>query len=155
MHTYLFQEMKKYLITLFALIFVCESYSQNTCELKKVNFSTPTTISIHLNVYSKDKKHIEHTACVYALKMLLFDGINKTLYSKPLIDEGEQQSMINHPEYFNKLYSTTWKDFIRSLTMLTKFRKGENKYTEFNIEIRASLLRKDLEKNKIRTKIAY
>ena len=85
----------------------------------------------------------------------MFEGIEGSAFSKPLLPQGERVCMQEHPAYFSNLFNTTYADFVTNCTMKSKFKKaGDDKSTLFEVEVKVIQLRRDLEKNKIKTKIA-
>lgn len=62
--------------------------------------------------------------------------------------------MQEYPGYFDDLYYNRWTDFIKEYKMMTKFKKsGDKKSTIYEVTVKASMLRKDLEKNNIKRKL--
>ena len=91
---------------------------------------------------------------IAALNVAMFDGIEGTSFSKPLLEDGVNTSISNNPNYFNPFYDYRYQDFIQSCTMVSKFKKADKKKgTSYTIEIKILNLRKDLEKNQIRKKL--
>lgn len=112
------------------------------------------SVKIRLVVYCKDKKYVDAEAQKAALRVIMFDGCPNTQYIKPLLEEGQRTSEQNNSYYFGDLFDNRFKDFVSNVTSLSKFKKADDKKgTEYEITVKASLLRKDLEKNNIRKKI--
>lgn len=131
------------------------TFAQNNYKVVGVVSANASKISFNIKVYGKSKKTINQEAAISAAKVALFDGIEGTNFSKPLLPQGEKVSMQEHPAYFTSLFNDTYADFITTCTMKSKFKKADgDKATLFEVEVKVIQLRRDLEKNKIRTKIA-
>lgn len=105
-------------------------------------------------VYCKDKKKIDAEAQIAALRILLFDGCPNTQYAKPLLEDGQKTAIQKYSYYFDDLFNYRFTDFVSSFNALSKFKKADNrKGTEYEVFVKVSLLRKDLDKNGIRKKI--
>lgn len=106
-------------------------------------------ISITVNVDVKDKKLLEKEVRFAALKLLIFEGIPNTRYSRGFIKEGYKSTYVQHPSYFQNLYNTTSSDFTSGVEYLTKYKKSENKTTKVKINVKPLLIRRNLETNGI------
>lgn len=147
--------MKRIVIALFLLLSQLMLAQTARYKLIDVVSSNATDIQLKIAVYDASKKVIDHEAACAALRLVLFDGVPKTRFGKPLLSEGEVTCMQEFPSYFENLYSTRYADFVKAATMSSKYRKGDGKSTEYIITVRAIQLRKDLEKNNIRKKLGY
>lgn len=102
-------------------------------------------------VYCKDKKAIVQEAQLSALSVVMFEGCPNTPFSKALLEDGAVTSYQQFPYYFDNLYANRYGDFISDVKYLSKFKKADKqKGTAFEITVKATQLRKDLEKNNIR-----
>ncbi len=111
-------------------------------------------VEIRMIVYCKDKKKIDAEAQIAALRILLFDGCPNTQYAKPLLEDGQKTAIQKYSYYFDDLFNYRFTDFVSSFNALSKFKKADNrKGTEYEVFVKVSLLRKDLDKNGIRKKI--
>lgn len=112
-----------------------------------------SAVSVKLIVYCKEKKKVDTEAQIAALRVVLFDGCPNTQNAKALLEDGQITSVQNHPTYFDNLFGTRFSDFVSSSNALSKFKKADDKKgTEYEITVKISMLRKDLEKNKIKRK---
>lgn len=111
-------------------------------------------VKIRLIVYCNEKKAVDAEAQIAALRVLLFDGCPNTQYAKSLLEDGQKTSVQKYSYYFDDLFNYRFPDFVSSFSALSKFKKADyRKGTEYEITVKASLLRKDLDKNGIRKKI--
>lgn len=139
------------------IVWLCPNWAQaqfieyQVLECEQVS---PSVIKLSIIVYGNDKKSIDTDAMIAALNVAMFDGIEGTSFSKPLLEDGVNTSISNNPNYFNPFYDYRYQDFIQSCTMVSKFKKADKKKgTSYTIEIKILNLRKDLEKNQIRKKL--
>lgn len=131
------------------------TFAQSNYKVVDVVSTNSSKVCFDLKVYGKSKKTINQDAALAAVKAVMFEGIEGSVFSKPLLPQGEQVCMQEHPAYFTNLFNTTYVDFVTNCTMKSKFKKADNdKSTLFEVEVKVIQLRRDLEKNKIRTKIA-
>ena len=139
---------------LFSIV-VCTTIKAQDCKYGVIEtcMSGTDDVSITLNVDIKDKKVLEKEAQFAALKVLMFDGIPNTKYSRPFIKEGYKSTYAQHPSYFQTLYNSTASDFVKDYSALTKFKKSDNKTTKVKVTVRPLLLRKNLESNGILKKM--
>lgn len=130
-------------------------HAQTNYRIIQAKNVSPTVVNIVLKVYSKNKKTVTQEAQYAAIRTILFDGCPDSQYNKkPLLENGEQTAMQQHPSYFNNLYNNRISDFILSSEALSKFKKADKKKaTLYKIEVKALQLRKDLEKNNIRKRM--
>ena len=84
-----------------------------------------------------------------ALKVILFDGIPNTKYSRPLMKEGYQSVYAQHPSYFQLLYNTNASDYVSNFESLSKFKKSDNKTTKIKVTVKPLWFRRNLENNGI------
>lgn len=109
-------------------------------------------VTFRLFVFCDSKKMLDSTACLAGVRCVMFNGIPGTKFSKPLLNDGEKTLMSKFPGYFKDLYGTRYADYVKDCVMLSKFKKsGQGKSTLFEITVKAFDLRKDLEKNHIKT----
>lgn len=112
-------------------------------------------VRLRINVFCKDKQQIATEAQCAAIRAVLFEGTGVPPYTKPLLSEGEQTMKQSYPYYFDNLFSTRYSDFIRCYSAISKFKRSENKSTLYEVDVKILLLRKDLEKNRIKRQIGY
>lgn len=147
--------MKKIFILVILCITQIFCYAQNNYNVIDVVSATSSKVCFDLKVYGNSKKTINQDAAIAAIKAVMFEGIEGSAFSKPLLPQGERVCMQEHPAYFSNLFNTTYADFVTNCTMKSKFKKaGDDKSTMFEVEVKVIQLRRDLEKNKIKTKIA-
>lgn len=147
--------MKKIFILVILCITQIFCYAQNNYNVIDVVSATSSKVCFDLKVYGNSKKTINQDAAIAAIKAVMFEGIEGSAFSKPLLPQGERVCMQEHPAYFSNLFNTTYADFVTNCTMKSKFKKaGDDKSTLFEVEVKVIQLRRDLEKNKIKTKIA-
>lgn len=148
--------MKYRIISIVIAIFISmTTFAQNNYKVVDVVSATSSKVCFDLKVYGKSKKTINQDAALAAVKAVMFEGIEESVFSKPLLPQGEQVCMQEHPAYFTNLFSTTYVDFVTNCSMKSKFKKADDdKSTLFEVEVKVIQLRRDLEKNKIKTKIA-
>jgi hypothetical protein len=140
------------------LTFLISSLSANAqlCYYQHVETisSTAEDVTFQIKVFCDSKKELSQAAYLAGIRCLMFEGIPGTRFSKAMISEGETTSIEKHPDYYDGLYSVRYTDFVKDCVMLSKFKKsGDRKSTLFEVTIHASRLRKDLEKNNIKTKL--
>lgn len=86
-----------------------------------------------------------------AMRIILFDGLPNTIYSRPLLSEGV--SIIHeNKSYFDDIFLNRGSDFVKSISMDSDFKKalkGE-KSTLFTVEVNYIQLKKDVEKHGIK-----
>ena len=139
-----------------SLIFFCafakaQSYQYQYVETLSENQSE---ITFTMNVFCDSKKTFEQSAYLSGLRCVLFDGIPGSKFSKPLLSEGERTLMDKHPDYFQELYGWRYADFLPECRQLTKLKKsGAYKTALMQMTVKVMNLRKDLEKNNIKTKL--
>lgn len=110
-------------------------------------------VTFRIYVFCDKKKELDHSALLAGIRCVMFDGIPRTKFNKPLLSEGEKTLINKYSTYFNDLYEWRYVDYVKTYTMLSEFKKsGVGKSTLFEITVRAIDLRKDLENNHIRNK---
>lgn len=144
---------------IYAVVIACMislmAYAQNNYRVIDVVSANSSKICFNVKVYGNSKQTIYQDAAVAAIKAVMFEGIEGSLFSKPLLPQGERVCKQENPAYFTNLFNTTYADFVTNCTMKSKFKKADDdKSTLFEVEVKVIQLRRDLEKNKIRTKIA-
>ena len=131
------------------------TFAQNNYKVVEVISTNSSKVCFDLKVYGNSKKTIGQDAAIAAVKAVMFEGIEGTAFSKPLLPQGERTCVQQYPVYFTNLFNTTYADFVTTCTMKSKFKKADDdKSTLFEVEVKVIQLRRDLEKNKIKTKIA-
>lgn len=146
--------MRRILITLalafFALVGKAQVVPYQLAEKVSENQSE---VTFRVYVFCDAKKQLDQAAFLAGIRCVMFDGIPGTKFSKPLLNEGERTLIDQHPAYFDELYGWRYADYIKECVMLSKFKKsGVGKSTLFEVTVKAFELRKDLEKNNIKTK---
>lgn len=147
--------MKRLFFTLIAMAFPLLASAQLSGYLyEETTASTQEDVTFTLRVFCNDKKAIDQQANLAAIRCVIFNGVPGTRFSKPLLTEGEATVMQEYPGYFDDLYYNRWTDFVKEYKMMTKFKKsGDKKSTIYEVTVKASMLRKDLEKNNIKRKL--
>lgn len=146
----------KRLALLLALTLIPTLANAQSCHYQYLETisSNSEDVTFKLKVFCETKKDVENAARLAALRCVIFEGIPDTRFKTALIPEGEATSIANHKDYYNSLYSRRYDDFIKDSTMISKFKKsGDRKSTIFEVTVHASRIRKDLEKNNIKTKL--
>lgn len=146
--------MKKIFLSLFLLTISIVSNAQlwHYQHIKTVA-ETSEDVTFQLLVYCDSKKELNYAAYLAGIRCVMFDGIPESRFNKPLLSEGEITSTENNHIYFDDLYGKRYTDYIKNCMMLSKFKKsGYGQSTLFEITVRVSMLRKDLEKHSVRTK---
>ena len=148
--------MKK--IILFTILFlfpIIGCFAQSSI-LVNAESKNPEIVKLQINCQSKNKKTVENDALISAIKIVLFEGVPNTQYSKSLLPIGEKTALQKHEAYFSDLFDNgRYTDFIKSHKQLSKFKKADNKGTLFEIEVKILQLRKDLEENRVSNKMGY
>ena len=144
--------MRRYIFVLVLMIMPLLAKAQSCGYLHvETTSSSQEEVTFVLKVFCDNKKTLDYEANIAALRCVMFDGIPDTRFSKPLLSGGEKTEMEKHQDYFENLYDSRWTDFVKSYKMISKFKKsGDKKSTLFEVTVKASLLRKDLEKNRIK-----
>lgn len=131
-----------------------EKPSSVSWRLAEATYLPNSNIEMRIVLYGAKKKDIYYHAKCAAIKILLFDGIGTGGYAKPLLSDGEHTVFQSYPSYIQNLYRKRYNDFIMNCTMESEFKKADaEKGTSFNVVVKASLLRRDLEKNGLKNKI--
>lgn len=146
--------MKKYLILCFLLLLSIYGKAQVVpYKYFETVSESQSEVTFKVLVFCDTKKDLDQAACLAGIRCVMFDGIPETRFNKPLLSEGEQTLMDKHPLYFDGLYGSSYTDYIKNCVMLSKFKKsGIGKSTLFEVTVKVFELRKDLEKNNIKTK---
>ena len=146
--------MRRILITLTLAFFALVGKAQVVpYQLAETVSESQSEVTFKVYVFCDAKKELNHAAFLAGMQCVMFDGIPGTKFSKPLINEGERTLIDKHPKYFDELYAWRYAEYIKECIMLSKFKKsGVGKSTLFEVTVKAFELRKDLEKNNIKTK---
>ena len=147
--------MRRILIFLILALFANIGIAQNVFpyQLSETISENQSEITFKVYVFCNDKKVIKQAASIAGIRCVMFDGIPGTKFSKPLLSEGEQTLINKNSSYFNDLYSNRFNDYVKKCNMTSKFKKADiKKSTQFEVTIKVIELRKDLEKNNIKTK---
>lgn len=147
--------MKKFILTLAVLIIPILANAQ-LCHYQHTETvsSTAEDVTFKIKVFCDSKKELSQAAYLAGIRCVMFEGIPNTRFSKAILSDGESTSMESHPAYYESLYGNRYIDFVKDCKMLSKFKKsGDRQSTLFEITIHASRLRKDLEKNNVKTKL--
>ena len=146
---------KRVFLLLAVFMLSMSAYAQTaTYQMVKSESVSSSVVKLTLMVYGKSKKTIDADAQYAAVRAALFDGCPNTAYSKPLLDMGETAAFRQYPNYFESLYYDSLSDFISGCLAMSKFKGGDKKKgTLYEVQVKVLLLRKDLEKNGIRTKM--
>lgn len=146
--------MRRILITLALAFFALVGKAQVVpYQLAEKVSEGQSEVTFKVYVFCDAKKQLDQAAFLAGIRCVMFDGIPGTKFSKPLLNEGERTLIDQHPAYFDELYGWRYADYIKECVMLSKFKKsGVGKSTLFEVTVKAFELRKDLEKNNIKTK---
>lgn len=143
------------LIVFFFLFFCIKSYSQTEdYTYVSAEVKSPSSVIITLKTFAPKKKTVDFEARCAALRIAMFDGINGTIYSKPLLSQGTI-ALSQKANYFEHLFNNRLAEVIKNSTMKSDFKKAEKgeKSTLYTIELNYIQLKKDLEKNNIKKQI--
>ena len=123
-------------------------------EYVKASIKSPSSVSITLKTFADKKSTVDHEAKCAALKIILFEGLQGTIYSKPLLSQG-LLALDEHPDYFDKLFNERLSYIIKSAKMESGFRKAEksDKSTLYTVVVNYIQLKKDVENNKIKKQL--
>lgn len=151
------ENMKKILLIILSIIGmnVCANAQSAKYVLVDAEILSSDVVRLQIKTYCTDKRLVEHEVQCAAIRAVLFNGIDVSLYKKALLAEGEQTMIQSYPSYFNNLFATRYSDFIKSYSALSKFKKAGNKSTLYEVEVKILRLRKDLEKNNIKRQLGY
>ena len=147
--------MKRLFFTLIALVFPLLTSAQLSRYLYEETLaSSQDDVTFTIRVFCDKKEAVCQQANLAAIRCVIFNGIAGTRFSKPLLTEGEATMMQEYSVYFDDLYHNRWIDFVKECKMITKFKKsGDRKSTIYEVTVKASMLRKDLEKYNIKRKL--
>ena len=144
---------KTLLMAVFLLITLMSKAQLCHYQFAETIAESQNEVTFTIYVFCDSKKELGQAAFLSGIRCVLYDGIPGTKFNKPLLPEGEHTKMGTSPAYFEDLYSIRYKDYVKDCMMLSKFKKsGLEKSTLFQVTIKAFELRKDLEKNNIKTK---
>lgn len=146
--------MKRILITIVLAFFAIVGKAQVVpYQLGETVSEDQSEVTFTVYVFCDSKKELDQAAYLAGIRCVMFEGIPGTKFSKPLLNEGERTLIDKHPAYFDELYGWRYADYVKSCVILSKFKKsGVGKSTIFEVTVKAFELRKDLEKNNIKTK---
>ena len=146
--------MKKICFLLLTLVYTLACNAQITSyQFAEKISENQSEVTFKVYVFCNTKKNIEQAACLAGIRCVMFDGIPDTKFKQSLLNEGEQSSIEKNTVYFNDLYNRRYTDYVKKCVMLSKFKKADiKKATLFEVTIKVFELRKNLEKNKIKTK---
>ncbi len=111
---------------------------------------SPSSVTITLKTFATKKKDADKEAKCAALKIIMFDGVEGTVYNRPLLRQGIA-AMHDNEAFFNTMFNDRLSDYVKQAKMLSDFKKAENeeKSTLYSVEVNYIQLKKDLEKNNI------
>lgn len=145
----------KFLLLLGFLCLTNLVYAQN-CEYVYINASiqSPSSVSITLKTFADKKSMVDFEAKCAALKIIMFEGLQGTIYSKPLLSQGII-ALDENPDYFSKLFNERLSYIIKSTKMESGFRKAEKgeKSSLYTVVVNYIQLKKDVESNKIKKQL--
>lgn len=147
--------MKRFLLLTLLLCSTCSLFSQTASyTLVGAEVKSPSSVLITLKTFGEKKKTVDLEAKCAALRIIMFDGLDGTIYNKPLLNQGTM-ALHENEEYFDNLFNNRISDVVRSATMKSDFKKAEKgeKSTLFMVEVNYIQLKKDLEKNKIKKQL--
>lgn len=111
-------------------------------------------VRMEMIVYCKKKKKITYEAKLAAVRTILYTGTGYGVFARPLMPDGEITTFQEHPYYLSNLYDYRLDDFIEYVDMASDYKKADkNQGTHFIVCVKALLLRRDLEKNNVITKM--
>ena len=118
------------------------------------NVKSPSSVTVILRTFAAKKKDVEKEAKCAALKIVMFDGVEGTIYNRPLLSQGVA-ALHDNEYFFDTLFNSNLSDYIKQAKMLSDFKKAEKdeKSTLYSVEVNYIQLKKDLEKNKIRKQL--
>ncbi len=144
--------MRKIIVLSFVvLLSFSKAFSQNSSYVFiEGNVKSPSSVTIILKTFAEKKKDLEKEARCAALKVIMFDGVEGTIYHRPLLRQGIA-ALHDNEYYFDVLFNTKLPDYIKQTKMLSDFKKAEKdeKSTLYSVEVNYIQLKKDLEKSKI------
>lgn len=125
------------------------SYTLVGAEIK-----SPSSVLITLKTFCEKKKTVDLEAKCAALRIIMFDGLDGTIYNKPLLAQGTI-ALSESAAYFDDLFFNRLSDVVKSIKMESDFKKAENgeKSTLYTVVVNYIQLKKDLEKNKIKNQL--
>lgn len=143
--------MKTVIITFIIFFSSLKLFSQNAnyvyIEGKAIS---PSSVTITLKTFAAKKKEVDKEAKCAALKIIMFDGVEGTIYNRPLLKQGTA-ALHDNEDFFNTMFNERLSNYIKQAKMLSDFKKAERdeKSTLYSVEVNYIQLKKDLEKNKI------
>lgn len=144
--------MKRFmLLSLSVMLFVLGAFAQDASyKFISAEVNSAKSVIILLKTYSTNKKLVEKEAQYAALKIAMFDGVDATIYNKPIIAQGVS-ALDEHRIFFYDLFDNKLPYYIKSTKMMSGFKKAESgeKSTLYSVEINYIQLKKDLERRKI------
>lgn len=127
----------------------CVSQNSNYVYVEG-NVKSPSSITIILRTFAAKKKEVEKEAKCAALRIIMFDGVEGTIYYRPLLRQGVA-ALHENENYFDTLFNTKLSDYVKQTNKLSDFKKAEKdgKSTLYSVEVNYIQLKKDLENNRI------
>ncbi len=125
------------------------SQSSNYAYIEGI-VKSPSSVIITLKTFATKKKEVDKEAKCAALKIIMFDGVEGTIYNRPLLRQGVA-ALHDNEEFFSAMFNDRLSDYIKQAKMQSDFKKAEKeeKSTLYSVEVNYIQLKKDLEKNKI------
>lgn len=142
---------KVLLFTFMMILSSLKVFSQNSSYVYvEGKVKSPTSVTITLKTFATKKKEVDKEAKCAALKIIMFDGVEGTIYNRPLLRQGIS-ALHDDEGFFNILFNERLSDYIKQAKMLSNFKKAEKdeKSTLYSVEVNYIQLKKDLENNKI------
>ena len=144
---------KLFLIVFLALAAVVSKAQVVPYQLAETVSESQSEVTFKVYVFCDSKKDLDQAAFLAGIRCVMFEGLPGTKFNKPLLNEGERTLIDKHPAYFDELYGWRYSAFVKDCVILSEFKKsGLGKSTLFEITVKVFELRKDLEKNNIKTK---
>jgi len=143
--------MRSFLLLSLLLLSSLKGVSQNSNYVYvEGNVKSPSSVTVVLKTFAAKKKEVEKEAKCAALKIVMFDGVEGTIYNRPLLNQGIV-ALHDNEYFFDTLFNSNLSDYIKHTKMLSDFKKAEKneKSTLYSVEVNYIQLKKDLEKNKI------
>lgn len=111
--------MRKLLLFIIAILafFPAKAQLYNYAYVETIS-SSSEEVTFTYKVFCPDKKIVSQAGYLAGLRCVIFDGIDGTRFSKPLLTEGEATTISKHQSYFDDLYYNRISDFIKECIMI-------------------------------------
>lgn len=139
------------LVSVIMFLSTLKGFSQSTNYVYvEGKVKSPSSVTITLKTFATKKKEVDKEAKCAALKIIMFDGVEGTIYNRPILRQGVA-ALHDNEEFFSTMFNDRLSDYIKQTKMLSDFKKAEKeeKSTLYSVEVNYIQLKKDLEKNNI------